>query len=281
MIDPGRVSVDHELSLPGGRVLAWSETGAGAPVLFLAGTATGRAMTFGDEHLARLGVRLVTVDRPGIGASTHDPGRSAASTAADLGCLVTRLGGPLPVVANSQAAVFGLAAAARGIASRLLLVSPADEVADPRVFARLPGPVRDVVTGVRQDPAAARAFFAGLGPAGMERMVLDGADPGDREVYTDPAFLARYRAALREGFANDGAGYATDTLIAMSPWQLDWSAIRVPVRVWFGERDRVHSPDLGALLTSRIPGAERRVVPGAGGALLWTHAEEILAAAIG
>ncbi|WP_191246746.1 alpha/beta fold hydrolase [Amycolatopsis deserti] len=275
------MSVDHELPLPGGRVLAWSETGAGTPVLFLAGAATGRSMTFGDQHLARLGVRLVTVDRPGIGASTPDPRRSAASTAADLDRLVTRLGGPLPVVANSQAAVFGLAAAARGIASRLLLVSPADEVADPRVFARLPGPVRDVVTRVREEPEAARAFFAGLGPDGMERMVLDGADPADRDVYADPAFLARYRAALREGFANDGAGYATDTLIAMSPWQLDWAAIRVRVRVWFGERDRVHSPDLGALLTARIPGAERRVVPGAGGALLWTHAEEILAAAVG
>lgn len=271
--------VDHELPLPGGRVLAWSETGPGdgTPVLFLAGAATGRSMVFGDGSR----VRLVTVDRPGIGASTPDPHRSAASTAADLAALVTRLGGPVPVVANSQAAVFGLAAAEHGIASRLLLVSPADEVADPRVFAQLPGPVRDVVTRVREDPAAAREFFARLGPGGMERMVLDGADPADREVYQDPVFLARYRAALREGFANDGAGYATDTIIAMSRWQLDWAAIRVPVQVWFGDRDRVHSPDLGALLTSRIPGARRHVVPGAGGALLWTHAEEILAAAIG
>lgn len=71
--------VDHELPLPGGRVLAWSETGPGdgTPVLFLAGAATGRSMVFGDGSR----VRLVTVDRPGIGASTPDQHRSAASTA--------------------------------------------------------------------------------------------------------------------------------------------------------------------------------------------------------
>lgn len=35
-------------------------------------------------------------------------------------------------------------------------------------------------------------------------------------------------------------------------------------------------PDNGALLVSRVPGADRRLVPGIGGALLWTHAEPIL-----
>lgn len=112
-------------------------------------------------------------------------------------------------------------------------------------------------------------------------MVLDGADPADRAVYREPGFLSRYRAALREGFAHGGAGYATDTLLAMSPWPLDWQAIQVPVLVWSGERDHVHSPDGGALLASRIPGARRRIVPGAGAALLWTHAAEVLAAATG
>ncbi|NIH79210.1 alpha/beta fold hydrolase [Amycolatopsis viridis] len=274
---------DHELSPPGGRVLAWSATGPadGVPVLFLAGAATGRSMTFGAEHLDRAGVRLVTVDRPGMGGSTSDPGRTVPSTAADLACLVARLGGPVPVVANSQAAVFGLALAERGITSRLLLVSPADEVADPRVRAQVPAPLQDVVARVAADPDGARAFFAELGPDGMERMVLDGADPADRAVYREPGFLSRYRAALREGFAHGGAGYATDTLLAMSPWPLDWQAIQVPVLVWSGERDHVHSPDGGALLASRIPGARRRIVPGAGAALLWTHAAEVLAAATG
>ncbi|MDQ0379804.1 alpha/beta fold hydrolase [Amycolatopsis thermophila] len=273
---------DRELSLPDGRTLAWSSTAPadGTPVLFLAGAATGRSMTFGSAHLAELGVRLVTVDRPGLGGSTHDPRRSAGSTAADLACLVARLGGAVPVVANSQAAVFGLALAERGDAARLLLVSPADEVADPRVFARLPASVRQVVTMVRDDPAAARALFAALGPEGLERMVVDGAGQADRAVYTDPAFLAAFRAALAEGFANDGAGYATDTVLAMTRWPLDWPSIRTPVEVWFGEADRTHSPDLGELLTSRIPGAVRRVVAGAGGALLWTHAKDVLVAAL-
>lgn len=46
----------------------------------------------------------------------------------------------------------------------------------------------------------------------------------------------------------------------------------------YGEEDTGHSPDRGAGLAARIPGAVRRTVPGAGGAVLWTHAGEILRA---
>jgi pimeloyl-ACP methyl ester carboxylesterase len=54
----------------------------------------------------------------------------------------------------------------------------------------------------------------------------------------------------------------------------------VPVHLWYGAHDTstVHSPDHGAELAPRIPGARRHLIPEAGGALLWTHAEAILAA---
>ena len=56
--------------------------------------------------------------------------------------------------------------------------------------------------------------------------------------------------------------------------------IRVPVHLWYGGLDAspLHSPDHGASLARRIPGAARTLVEGAGGAILWTHGAEILAA---
>ena len=263
-------------------MLAWASHGppGARPVLFVAGAATGRSMIFGDDALDRLGIRLITVDRPGLGGSTPDPARTLASTAADLHALVdVVVGSPVPVVANSQGAPFALALAALGGASRLLLVSPADEVAVEPVLGMLDDGMRGVVGQVAADPDGARAFLAGLGADGMESMVLSGADDADRAVYAEPPFLARYRAALAEGFANDGAGYATDTVLAMSPWGLDLSAIPCPVEVWMGERDRGHSPDRGVTLAARL-GARHVLVEGAGGALLWTHAEEVLTAAV-
>jgi pimeloyl-ACP methyl ester carboxylesterase len=65
----------------------------------------------------------------------------------------------------------------------------------------------------------------------------------------------------------------------MLSWRLDLAAIDVPVTVLFGADDQTYSPDLEATLTNRIPTAERIVVPGLGGSLLWARPELVLDAA--
>lgn len=256
----------------------------GHPVLFIAGAGTGRAMSFGEDLLGARGVRLITMDRPGMGGSDPDPARTAASTATDYR---TFLAGVLEdenvtasVVANSQGSLFGLAAAEQGWPSRLVLVSPADEVAHPAVHSLLPDAARVLPDLVARDPAQARALLGSFTPDGLRSMIVDGSDPADRAVYCEPAFAHRFAAALEQGFANGRAGYVVDTMAAMAPWPVDLSRITCPVVVWFGAQDRVHSPDQGAVLTSRIPGARRTVIPDAGGALLWTHAHLVLDAAL-
>jgi len=256
----------------------------GRPVLFIAGAGTGRAMSFGDDLLTERGVRLITMDRPGMGGSDPDPARTPTSTASDYRALVDAVlgldGATLPVVANSQGALFGLALAAHGGASSLVLASPADEVAHPEVRALLPEAARTLPDLVAADPARAREVLADFDAQRLLSMIVDGADPEDRAVYTDSAFARCFAEALTQGFAHDGAGYVADTEMAMSRWSVDLSCVRVPVTVLFGERDRAHSPDLGATLAARIPHAQRQVVPGAGGALLWTHAGLVLEAAL-
>ncbi|MFC0682639.1 alpha/beta fold hydrolase [Lysobacter korlensis] len=266
------------LQLPDGRQLAWAAHGSpvAKPVLFVAGAATGKSMTFAETLLEQGRMRLITLDRPGMGQSTPDPRRSLTSTAQDIAHLIRHsCGEPVLVVANSQGAPFALALAATGAAAQLVLVSPADEVAVEPIRSMLPEPQQAVVEQVNTDPIGARRFLAGLGPEGMQRLVLEGADQRDRAVYEEPAFLARYRAALAEGFANSGAGYATDTVLAMQPWNLDLQSLRCRVDIWVGDRDHTHSPDQGATLASRIRGARRSVVSG-GGSLLWTSGAAIL-----
>jgi pimeloyl-ACP methyl ester carboxylesterase len=62
----------------------------------------------------------------------------------------------------------------------------------------------------------------------------------------------------------------------MSPWPIPLAHMGIPVDVWYGEEDMSHSPDNGATLTGRIPGAHRHDVPGIGGTVLWTHPRPIL-----
>lgn len=237
-------------------------------------------MTFGDDLLAARSVRLITMDRPGMGGSDPDPARTVASTAADYRTFLSGvLGGDhaaVPVVANSQGALFGLALAAHGWPSTLVLVSPADEVAHPDVRALLPQAARTLPDLVAGDPGRARAVLHSFTAEGMRTMILDSSIPADRAVYTEPAFARRWATALDQGFAHNGAGYVVDTMAAMAPWPLDLARIACPTVVLYGAEDAGHSPDLCVLLASRILGSRRIVVPGAGGALLWTHADRVL-----
>ncbi|MET9294643.1 alpha/beta hydrolase [Streptomyces sp. NPDC003077] len=268
-----------EERLPDGRLLDWAEWGPsdGAPVLFSPGAATSRHLGFGARAVHDLGVRLISVDRPGLGASTPAPRRTLADFAADIRVFaeLTGLGRPA-MVGNSQGAPFALACAAAGVVGALAVVSGADEVADPRFADALPPEPRRLVDLAVRDPEAAEKVFAGFTPQAMWDLVMGNSPACDRAVYQQEAFAAAYREALRQAFAQGAAGYARDTVLAMGRWGIDLSSIRVPVDVWYGAEDAGHSPDQGAGLTSRIPGAVRHVVPGVGGAVLWTEARQIL-----
>ncbi|MFJ5798723.1 alpha/beta fold hydrolase [Streptomyces decoyicus] len=268
-----------ESRLCDGRLLGWAEWGPldGVPVLLSPGAATSRWLGFGAGVVEALGVRLVSVDRPGLGASTPAPGRTFSDFAGDIRqlCVLRGLGHPA-VVGNSQGAPFALACAEEGVASVLAVVSGADEVAAPEFASALAADLRGLVERTACDPVGAEEFFAGFTADAMWDMVMARSPGCDLAVYQDPDFAAVYRRALDEGFVQGAAGYARDTVLSMGRWPFALDEITVPVEIWYGERDASHSPDNGALLATRIPGAHHRVVPGIGGALLWTHSESIL-----
>lgn len=274
--DPERMG---ESTLPGGRVLGWAEWGPedGVPVLLCPGAATSRWLGFGPGVVHSLGVRLVSVDRPGLGVSSPSPGRTFADFAADMRDFAALRGLERPaVVGNSQGAPFALACAVDGIAAAVAVVSGADEVAAPRFAGALPDELRGIVDRVAADPLGAEEMFRGFGAEAMLAMVMGGSPEPDLRVYRDPAFAAAYRRALDEAFAQGSGGYARDTVLAMGRWPFDLGRVRVPVDLWYGELDTSHSPDNGATLATRIPHARRHVVQGIGGAVLWTDAERIL-----
>jgi len=267
-----------------GRVLSGLSFGppTGDPLLFIAGAATGKSMHFGADLLHDMNVRLLTMDRPGMGDSTSHGERTLTSTVGDYRSFVESVVGSsgisIPVVANSQGSVFGLGAAIAGWASRLVLVSPADEIAYPEIRAMLPPEAIQLSNLAQTNPSDAERTLAALTPRDMEAMVLEGASAADRAFYTGSSFLSLYRRSLTEGFASNGRGYARDTLIAMRPWGLPLSDIRTAVTIMFGASDLGHSPDHGATLANRIGNARRDVLADAGGALLWTHPHKVFEA---
>lgn len=272
------------MQLARGRVIGWAEWGHpdGVPVLLCPGAATTRTLGFGADVLEALDMRLISLDRPGLGVSTPQPSRSFRDFADDVDefAALRGLGRPA-MVGNSQGAPFALACAAAGITGALGIVSGADEVAAPWFADTLPDHLRGLVDLTASAPDDAERFFATLDADAMWQMVIDSSPASDLAVYRAPEFERIYRRCLREAFAQGPGGYARDTVLAMGRWPFDLTTIDVPVDVWYGEQDTSHSPDLGSSLTAHIPGARRHIVPGIGGAVLWTHAETILRTLLG
>ncbi len=275
----------HSIRLPDGRDLAWTEWGPpdGRPVLLVPGAGMSGVLGFGTDVLGGLGLRLLALDRPGLGRSSPDPGKSYASWVGDVRCLVDRLGlRSVLGVGFSQGAPFAVALGAAGMLDAVALVAGQDDLRAQRHL--LVPEVAGMLDAVEADPAGFEREITRVADADwLWGVILATAAPVDRQQYEGSGLGAAVRAALDDGFAQGAAGYARDLVTALGPWPVPAEEIAVPVHLWYGGQDTstVHSPDLGAALAGRIPRVRRTVLDDEGGAILWTRAREVLGALCG
>ncbi|QRK07926.1 alpha/beta fold hydrolase [Archangium violaceum] len=265
-----------------GRRVGWSEWGSarGTPVLFCTGAAMTSSFGFGAEAIQELGVRLLCVDRAGLGGSAPDPNKSLESYARDVEAVLRSEGiARPPVIGFSQGAPFAVALAGSDVVSAVAIVSGQDELAYPPTRQMLHPDVAGLVTAIEKDREGFEASFAARVDAeGLWALIIAMSAPEDRAIYDEPAFSTAYRRSLAEGFAQGPGGYVRDLTLAMSRWPTQPETITVPVSLWYGKRDTstVHSPDFGETLSTRFPKATLHAFPDEGGALLWTRSREIL-----
>src|SRR5687768_6806868 len=106
------------IALRDSRKLAWSEWGPenGRCVLFCTGAGMSGSLGFGTDVAHDLGVRLVSIDRPGLGRSDFDPRKSFSTWTADIAELIGQLELARPAcVGFSQGAPFAFALAHAGL----------------------------------------------------------------------------------------------------------------------------------------------------------------------
>jgi len=229
--------VDGVITLPDGRAAQYWDNGLDGPaVLFFHGCPDTRhaAMT-GADAAARLGVRLVSVNRPGYGRSTrHESTQS--SVADDTVAVADALGiDGFGVLGMSVGTAYALACAARHpdrVRAVALVAGPVDPRHEPGTVAEVverfrpefEGWVARLDPGDPDDAALARRFLADLPPA-------DAALLGSLRT---PAQLA---ASVREALA-DHDGYLRDAALTFRPWDATPADVRCPVHTWQDDRAR-------------------------------------------
>lgn len=266
---------DHLVPCADGRALAVDDRGApyGPVVLFFHAAPGSRVLDPDPAATAAAGVRLVSIDRPGYGASTALADGEVPTVARFADDAVTvldhlRVASAAGVIGWSTGGLVALALAARHphrVRRVALLATPAhdDEVAP------LDAEHWEMVAALREDPASAPAAVAGaLAPiARLPSAVLDmvGSGGADAQVRAEPARGARLFAMASEALRQGTAGMASDIVASsIAPWGFDPRAVNRPVDLWYGTEDHLVPPDHGAYWAKVLPDARLHEVPGAG-----------------
>ncbi len=282
--------MDDRLKLSSGRNLAYAEFGdpGGTPVFFFHGMPGSRFFRPPDEITRQMGVRLITVDRPGYGRSDFQPGRRILDWPDDIAQLADFLGLDAFAVAGHSGGCPYVSACSHRLGKRI------------RAAAALSGPA----------PLEAAEVAHGLGQ--LERLGLTygryvpwifwrlliwlvyrrrAADPAGAMQHgaknRPPADAAQMdRAEVREAclvseteaFRHGLRGLAWDARLLTRPWGFRLEEIAVPFFLWHGSDDRQAPLAMGKAVASRIPGCRAVFCQGEAHLLLFPHWKEILSA---
>lgn len=266
------MSVDYVAGLRDGRTLSYAQYGDeyGFPIINAHGGLACRLdVEAAASVAAQCGVRLISPDRPGIGRSDPQPGRTILDWARDVGELVNFLSIPRFAVMGWSAG--GPYAAAVGHAlptrvTRLAIVAGALPLSEPGVFGALPIIDRAGVELSRRAPWVARQCFRAMALAAtlapdlygmLAALDLGAADAAVLREQGYRTFARMSREALRQP-----QGVVEDYNAMTRLWGFKPEDLQVPVDVWAGTDDQLLDPSWPQQLADRIPDATLHSRPG-------------------
>jgi pimeloyl-ACP methyl ester carboxylesterase len=268
--------VEGTVGVAEGRRLGFAEFGppTGRSVVWLHGTPGARRQIPAEvRRMAEAeGVRVVGIDRPGIGSSTPHLYPRVASFADDLEVLADRLGlDELVVVGLSGGGPYALAAG-HALADRVRAVGVIGGVAPTTGVDAARGGI--VALGRLAAPVLRVARVPiGVGLTGAIRLAKPFASPaldlyarlsppGDRALLARPEFKAMFLDDLLNGSRKQLSAPLADVLLFSRHWGFHLDEVRVPVRWWHGDADHIVPFDHGRHVVDRLPDAELHVLAG-------------------
>ena len=108
---------------------------------------------------------------------------------------------------------------------------------------------------------------------------MGGGAADDAALAADPSLRARLEAMLAEAMAQGPVGMAADIVsYTVAAWGFDLAAVGAPTTAFYGADDESVPPAHGGWYVGQVPGAELRVVEGAGHLVALTRWADVLAA---
>lgn len=268
--------IEGTVEVNGRRRLSFSEFGDphGRAVIWLHGTPGARRQIPHEARAfaARENIRIVGIDRPGIGSSTPYRYHGFDEFTEDLDILTDCLGiEQMAVIGLSGGGPYTLAAAHAfpdRVAACAVLGGVAPTCGPDAVAGGLVG------FGARVAPLVSLGRIPiGVGLTAAVRVVKPLASPiidlygrlsppGDRNLLARPEFKAMFLDDLLNGSRKQFSAPFSDILLFSQDWGFLLESVKVPVRWWHGDADHIVPFAHGEHVVSRLPDAELTTLHG-------------------
>ncbi|RRR48649.1 alpha/beta hydrolase [Mycolicibacter terrae] len=285
-----RPQIEGNIAVGEDRQLGFAEFGApqGRAMFWLHGTPGARRQIPVEARIyaREANIRLIGVDRPGIGSSTPYQYQTVSQFADDLRTVADTLGiDKMAVIGLSGGGPYTLACAAampeRVVAAGILGgVAPAvgpdaigsglmtlARLAEP-VLQRAGRPISILATGlirmIRPVAEPALELYALISPE------------GDRRLLGRPEFKAMFLDDLLNGSRKQLAAPIADAVLFARYWGFRLDEVQVPVHWWHGDADHIIPFAHGEHAVSLLPDARLYPIPGESHLAGLGRAEEIL-----
>jgi pimeloyl-ACP methyl ester carboxylesterase len=276
MSDVARPRLEGSVAVRDGRRLSFAEFGSprGPALIWMHGTPGARrqvpleARAYADTH----GLRIIGVDRPGIGSSTPYLYPNVLDWTKDLEILADTLavdtmrmiglsgGGPYALAAGAAlpdrvhgVGVLGGVAPTKGpdaIGGGLIELAP--YAAPLLALTRVPlgFVLAQVIRVIRPLAGPALDGYAAVQPK------------GDKELLARPEFRAMFLDDLLNGSRFQISAPLADIVLFTRPWGFEAADVRVPVRWWHGDHDHIVPHAHGVHMVGRLPDARLTTIDG-------------------
>ncbi|MDX6233275.1 MAG: hypothetical protein QOH68_2286 [Nocardioidaceae bacterium] len=273
----------------GGRAIGYYELGdpGGRPVLLLHGTpACGAGFDWADAAAKQQGLRLLAPDRAGIGRSARRSSEPLSAYAGEVASFADALGlDRFAVLGYSGGGPFAMSCAT-GLGDRASAIGVAAGIGDVGRFGvdgLGPTDIRMLRWSQKRPRLAklvlgAMAVGAKRSPGTAYKSFAKEVSETDRKVIEGLGPPAEVMALFTEAFAQGAEGVVRDYAALALPWDLDLSAIGVPLLLFHGDADPMVPLAHSEAILAAVPTARLVVFPGEGHLALVTHIDEVLRA---